>query len=74
MRETEKWTHTYAVITYGERGFYSPNNTLSADATRHDVNVPLGYAKLGVAENMTTIAVANVARFRRVRRHRSLSL
>jgi len=56
-------------MIYMDRGFYSPDDTLSADATRYDVDVSFGYAKLGVAENVTTIAAPNVARFRRVRRH-----
>lgn len=64
--------HSQRMTHQTVRGFYLPNDTLSADATRYDVDVSLRYAKLGVAENMTTIAVANVARFHRVRRHRSL--
>lgn len=50
-------------------GFYSPDDTLSADATRYNVNIPLGYAKLRVVKNVTTIAASNVAR-----RHRITSL
>lgn len=61
------------MIHHRDRGFYSPDDTLSADATRYDVDVSLGYAKLGVAENVTTIAAPNVARFHRVHRHRITS-
>lgn len=61
------------MIHHTGRGFYSPDDTLSADATRYDVDVSLGYAKFCVAENVTTIAAPNVDRFRRVRRHRITS-
>lgn len=73
-RKTEKWAHRQHKTHRVDHGFYSPDDTLSADATRYDVNVPLGYAKLRVAKNMTTIAASNVARFHRVRRHRITSL
>lgn len=61
------------MVHRADRRFYSPDDTLSADATRYDVDVSLGYAKLGVTENVTTIVVPNVARFHCVRRHRIIS-
>lgn len=53
-----------------DHGVYSPDSTLSADATWHDIGVSLGHAKHGVAENAVTIAAPNIARFCRIRRHR----
>lgn len=64
--------HVHAVIGPDIQAseFYSPDGTLSADATWHDIDVSLGHAKHGVAENAVTIAASNIARFCRIRLHR----